>query len=194
VPPAGGGSGGGGWGGYGDVTLYSGFNFDGQAFRSTEAVVSLEEKGFNDRARSIDVRRGAWQVCSDAYFRNNCEVFRVGRYQLSGGLGGQVSSIRPVSDDHPGGVWFPQPPAGGRGVQLFAENNLRGPSVVIDDRSEDLAMIGFAGRASSMLVFDGYWEACEGPRFGGRCTIYGPGEHRTLSMWSNRIGSIRRTR
>ena len=36
--------------------------------------------GFNDRASSVIVERGQWQVCDDIGFRGYCIVLRPGQY------------------------------------------------------------------------------------------------------------------
>ena len=39
---------------------------------------NLDSTQWNDRARSMIVRHGRWQLCTDAYFRGNCHGVRAG--------------------------------------------------------------------------------------------------------------------
>ncbi len=81
------------------ITLYGREGFEGRTFTTQGAVPNLERAGFNDRASSIIVERGRYEVCEDARFRGRCVVLRRGQYPslAAMGLGNSVSSIRPVS-------------------------------------------------------------------------------------------------
>jgi hypothetical protein len=48
--------------------------FAWEAVRIDGAVPSLSRIGFNDRASSIAINRGVWEVCVDANFRGRCEI------------------------------------------------------------------------------------------------------------------------
>ena len=64
----------------------------------------------NDRASSVVVERGEWQVCDDSRFNGRCVVLRAGSYPSlrSLGLNDRVSSLRPASY---GGDWARPEPA-----------------------------------------------------------------------------------
>ena len=81
------------------VTFYEGEGFHGRSFTSHKQVRNLERFGFNDRASSVVVARGRWEVCEDARFNGNCIVLRPGRYPslAAMGLGDRISSVRMVS-------------------------------------------------------------------------------------------------
>lgn len=81
------------------ITFYEGEGFRGRAFTTDKQVWNFERIGFNDRASSIVVDRGRWEVCTDARFEGRCVVLRRGSYDSlrSLGVGNQISSVRPVS-------------------------------------------------------------------------------------------------
>ena len=86
----------GGWG-RSSITLFSAPEFGGRPFFTEREITNLPRE-YNDRAMSlrIDGRR-AWMVCSDSDFRGRCQVFDHDVRDLRQfGLGGQISSMRPV--------------------------------------------------------------------------------------------------
>jgi hypothetical protein len=48
---------------------YENDNFSGRVYRTGTTAQNLDDAGFNDRASSVVVRNGRWQVCSDANVR-----------------------------------------------------------------------------------------------------------------------------
>jgi uncharacterized protein YcfJ len=81
------------------ITFYEGEGFRGRTFTTDKQVWNFERIGFNDRASSVVVTRGRWEVCEDARFEGRCVVLRPGSYEsLSGmGMNNRISSVRPVS-------------------------------------------------------------------------------------------------
>jgi hypothetical protein len=57
-------------------------------------VASLGGTAFNDRARSMIVNKGQWELCSDQNFGGDCVVVGPGRYDNLGGLSNRLSSLR----------------------------------------------------------------------------------------------------
>ncbi|MGZ5073266.1 MAG: beta/gamma crystallin-related protein [Usitatibacter sp.] len=82
------------------ITFYEGEGFHGRVFATDKPVPNFERVGFNDRASSVIIDNGAWEVCDDAGFRGRCTVLRRGSYaSLSGmGLDNRISSVRPLAD------------------------------------------------------------------------------------------------
>lgn len=80
------------------VTFYSREDFRGQQFSTDRTVRNFEQTGFNDRAASVVVDRGNWQVCQDAEFSGRCVVLQPGEYRTLAdiGLDHEISSVRPV--------------------------------------------------------------------------------------------------
>ena len=60
------------------ITFYDGEGFRGPAFTADRAIWDFDPSGFNDRARSLVVSGGTWQVCEDSRFRGRCVVVQPG--------------------------------------------------------------------------------------------------------------------
>ena len=80
------------------ITFYQNENFQGRAFTMKQQVKNFKSVGFNDRASSVLVSSGRWEVCEDIQFRGRCVVLRRGQYPSLGamGLNDRVSSARLV--------------------------------------------------------------------------------------------------
>ena len=80
------------------VTFYEGEGFRGRAFTTDKQIGNFERLGFNDRASSVVVGRGRWEVCEDARFSGRCVVLRRGSYDSLRGMGleNRISSVRQV--------------------------------------------------------------------------------------------------
>jgi uncharacterized protein YcfJ len=80
------------------ITFYEGEGFRGRAFTTNERAGNLERNGFNDRASSVVVDRGRWEVCEHPRFEGRCMVLRRGSYPSlrEMGLNNAISSVRPV--------------------------------------------------------------------------------------------------
>ncbi len=81
------------------VTFYENEDFQGRSYATGQRVDNLQGTRFNDRASSVIVMRGRWEVCSDARFAGSCIVLRPGRYPslAAMGMNDRVSSMRMVS-------------------------------------------------------------------------------------------------
>jgi len=95
------------------VTLYEGEGFRGRVFQTAQPIGSLDPTGFNDRASSLIVERGRWQICEDAHFQGRCVVLGPGNYpELSSmGLSQRISSLRPAGRNVAYAEVPPPPPA-----------------------------------------------------------------------------------
>jgi hypothetical protein len=103
-----------------DLTLYESDNFNGRAFSVRDAVGNLSDHGFNDRASSVIIRSGTWQICDDAYYGGQCIVLGPGRYSSlrQMGMNDRISSARTVrggGGGYPGGGGGGYPGGGGGG-------------------------------------------------------------------------------
>lgn len=80
------------------ITFYEGDGWRGRAYAVNGQVRDLSRNGFNDRASSVVIERGQWEVCEDANFRGQCMVLRRGSYDSLRGMGlnNRISSVRPV--------------------------------------------------------------------------------------------------
>ena len=81
------------------ITFYLAQGFEGRSFTTGKQVNNFERYGFNDRASSVVVRTGRWEVCEDVRFDGRCVVLRPGQYPslAAMGLNDQISSVREVS-------------------------------------------------------------------------------------------------
>ena len=78
-------------------------------------------------------------------------------------------------------------------VTFYENENYQGRSFTTERQVGDLQRVGFNDRASSVVVQDERWEACEDIRFGGRCVVLRPGQYGSLTSMglSGRIASVR---
>jgi hypothetical protein len=177
-----------------DLTLYGRPGFQGRELRANDTIVNLANSGFNDRASSVVIRDGVWELCDDANFRGQCVTLRPGRYASlrDMGLNNNVSSLREVRGGPPG-------PPGRRGDRssravLFSNPDFRGQRYVVDGNYlPNLANTGFNDRAQSLRVEGGYWIFCSDAQFQGQCRTFGPGNYPNLPpALNNRLSSGRR--
>lgn len=79
-----------------DAILYENPGFDGRSVTAERRLSDLRQYGFNDRASSIVITGGRWEVCQDSYFNGRCVMLRPGRYPTleSMGLDDRISSLR----------------------------------------------------------------------------------------------------
>ena len=178
----------------GDVVLFEHSNFEGQAVEITGAVPFLNEARFNDRTSSIAIRRGAWEVCTDANFRGRCEVIQGNVDRLNYlQLNDNISSIRPVSgrfgfnhrgnggrygnrgygnDRYGDNRWgYNDGPASRADIVLFEDSYFSGRALAVNGDLPDFADTGLNDRISSIQVNRGAWEICVDSVFRGRCTV-----------------------
>jgi len=178
-----------------DITLYQREGYGGRRFTATQSVSDLANVGFNDRASSVVIHGGSWQLCSDAYFRGRCVTLSSGDYPSlsSMGLNDTVSSIRDLG-------WTtgtrppPVPPTaqGGQSrIVLYGQPNLSGRSVTLDAPVVNFEGIGFNDSARSAVVYGGNWQLCTEAQFQGDCEVVRPGQWNNLGGVSARVSSAR---
>ena len=80
------------------ITLYPREGWRGRPVNVNNSIRDLRSAGFDNRASSVVVERGRWEVCSLPNFQGECRILRRGSYEsLSGmGLDDSISSIRSV--------------------------------------------------------------------------------------------------
>jgi hypothetical protein len=198
----------------GEITLFTDSNFRGARLSVDRDAYNLADMGFNDRASSLVVRSGVWQVCEDRDFGGYCAEFGPGEYRELPRFNDRVSSVREISrgrggydrDDRRGGPGWRgdrddrrddrRDERGGRGdaVQLFSGQRFEGPAVSLSGDVRELNDVGFNDRAGSIVIHEGRWEFCEHGDFRGQCVVFGPGRYPFLEGMNNRISSMRRVR
>jgi hypothetical protein len=189
------------------ITFYEGEGFRGRNFSQEGPIRNFERVGFNDRATSVVVRRGAWELCSDAGFGGNCVTLRPGNYPNLGamGLSNRISSARPVG----GGGYNPPPPppprpvypppapppsGGNSAVTLFDGFGLSGDRFRVDGPIDNLDRTQWNDRARSMIVRRGRWQLCSDAYFRNNCAVFGPGRYDNLGGLAGNASSIRPAR
>jgi len=182
-----------------EIVLYQNDNFSGQRYSAYHSVSDLGSVGFNDRASSVTIRGGSWQLCSDAYFRGQCITLGQGEYPSLGamGLNDRVSSLREIGwggggnqGGNQGGNWG----GGGGGaasIVLFESAGMTGRSYTLTQATPDLGGTGFNDRAMSAIVNSGTWQLCVDANYESSCDIYGPGQHQLLGAVAGRVSSAR---
>jgi hypothetical protein len=198
----------------GEITLFTDSNFRGPRMTIDRDAYNLADMGFNDRASSLVVRSGVWQVCENKDFGGYCAEFGPGEYRELPRFNDRVSSVREISrggrgydrDDRRGGPGWRgdrderrgdgRDDRGGRGdaVQLFSGQRFEGPAVSLSGDVRELNEVGFNDRAGSIVIHEGRWEFCEHGDFRGQCVVFGPGRYPFLEGMNNRISSMRRVR
>ena len=184
------------------VTFYQNENYQGRTFTAEGQVGDLQRFGFSDRASSVVVKGGSWEVCDNVNFSGRCVIMLPGNYPSVNGIGlnDRISSVRvsnpnarvedgryqaavaaPVSSNENGQVVF------------YSSEGFQGQSFTADNQVEDFTRFGFNDRAASAVVLGDRWEACENSRFGGRCVVLRPGRYPSLTAMgmSGRISSVR---
>lgn len=188
----------------GSVVLYADSDFRGEGISVNGAIPDLSRMRFNDRASSIVIHSGAWEVCVDANFRGRCEVIHASTTRLgTHRLNDNISSLRPaayraVHDQYASprngrdGSWRDNR-ARTAGLILFADSGQRGQGVEISHDVPNLGDYRFNDRASSFFVSGGTWLACEHANYRGRCEVLarGPGDLKPIRLNDN-ISSVRR--
>ena len=82
----------------GDILFFEHPGFHGRELATNDAIDNFTRYGFNDRASSVIVLEGRWEVCDDAGFGGRCMILRPGRYPdlRAMGLNDRISSVRRV--------------------------------------------------------------------------------------------------
>jgi hypothetical protein len=186
-----------------EITLYEAPNFGGRSITIRSTVANFDRGSFNDRASSVLIRSGLWEVCTDAYFRGQCTRLGPGQYRnLAPVLNNSISSVRPVAASGPGPSPGPGPipgpgpgsGAGGGGgpptIQLFERRGFGGRSITLTRNVADFAGIGFNDQANAAIVRAGVWRLCEHARMQGYCQEYPPGRYNDLGRLGGKLSSV----
>lgn len=174
-----------------EITFYEYAGFGGQSLTLRRYTPDFSEIGFNDRASSIVVTSGRWEVCTDAHFAGTCVTLGRGEYrQLESRLDGRISSAREV------GAYGSERGAYtryGRGsIELFEAPGFRGPSVRLDRDVVNFESLDFNDRAGSAIVHEGTWELCVGSDYRGTCRTYAGGRYPDLGPGMSKLVSSAR--
>ncbi len=121
---------------YPEIVLFEGYNFTGPRITIDSETSSLLGAGFSNRASSVRISAGVWELCDGSNFTKTCRVVERNENNLGAiGLDSLITSLRPVADRYDGGGR-----GGGNGrsnargyegqrTVFFAEPTLRGEPV-----------------------------------------------------------------
>jgi len=196
-----------------EITIYKQPNFAGGEQTFNRDYTSLQGSGIYDQSKSVVVRSGRWQVCSQPDFQGDCQVLERGQYaSLPQQLNGRIESMREVTQvadaerhnrwNWEGGGWRERQDRyadnrrsddryayGGHGaLVLFAEGN----STRYDRDVDSFARTPYRDGAERMVIREGRWEVCAMPDYRGICRTFDPGVYSNLGRFGSQIGSIRR--
>jgi hypothetical protein len=80
----------------GAVELFTAPEFRGRAMRIHGDTENLFDGQFDQRASSVVVHEGKWQVCTDPGYEGMCRVLEPGEYASLGRLNRRIGSLRRV--------------------------------------------------------------------------------------------------
>ena len=175
----------------GSIELFGQSGFLGRSVTIEHSVPNFDQVGFNDRATSLIVREGTWQLCSDGGFSGTCRVFEPGRYaDIGPGLAREISSARLVGPVVMPPLPLPTPEI--PRIVLFDDDSFRGRSLAVNDELADLRRSTFNDDTASVMIESGNWEVCTDTYYRGQCRVLSPGQYRRLdSAMYRAISSVR---
>jgi hypothetical protein len=161
-----------------EIELYEHADYRGASRSFDRAVPDLQELGWNDKASSIRIRRGSWEVCRDKEFRD-CQTFNADHKDLSNlrGWNDSISSLRRLRDAEPE-------------IEAFADRAYGGPSRAFFGAMDSLARYGWNDRISSFRVVSGRWLICRHAGYRD-CREIGGDEAELRGEWNDSISSLR---
>jgi uncharacterized protein YcfJ len=82
------------------VVLYERENFRGRSVAINAEMRNVERRALGDKAASVVVERGRWEVCEQPRFQGRCAILRRGNYPNlnASGLNWDIASIRPARE------------------------------------------------------------------------------------------------
>ncbi len=144
--------------GYASIVLFTQQNYRGNREDYTRTTPNLLL--WNNRAESVTVENGQWQLCSGINFTGECTTITQSVSNLGSiGMLRRVSSVRPMSGGGGGGD-----PSPGAGITLFGRENYQGARSHYTTARRNINTL-----TGSIRVGDGRWQICDLPNYRGRC-------------------------
>ncbi len=179
----------------GEMTLFEGPELSGRHITVHGEVANFDRGSFNDRAESIVVSSGYWEVCTDAHFRGECTRFGPGEYRhVRRVLNNAISSVRelgesagrpPVSPNS-APVVSSVPPR----IELFEQRDFNGRAITLTSDTANFEDLGFNDLADSAIVYGGVWRLCVDAYMASRSVaISAPGRYDGLDSLGRRLSS-----
>lgn len=76
------------------IVLFAQANFGGRRAELPGDVRKLDDYDFNDRAGSVIINEGRWELCEHANFGGRCITLNPGRYDHLDDMNNRISSVR----------------------------------------------------------------------------------------------------
>ena len=148
-----------------EIVLYDGPNFSGRSLTLNAEAENLDRQGFNDRATSVRVVRGNWEICEHSNYGGYCQPISEDVRSLTR-MNNEASSVRLRLRRPDGGG-----NGGGRGsLTFFSGPNYTGRSITVRDAAPDFSRLGFNDLARSIRHNGGgSWRVCQHANYGGAC-------------------------
>ncbi|MDI1246017.1 MAG: beta/gamma crystallin-related protein [Rhodoferax sp.] len=177
------------------ITFYENEGFTGRSFFTQEQVKNFSRNQFNDRASSVVVAGGPWELCENNQFRGRCVVLRPGQYpsMTAMGLNDRVSSVRLASREARADEDRYAPAAASGQVTFYEGASFTGRSFTTVQSIDNFVQNNFNDRASSVVVTGNPWELCDNVRYSGRCVVLRPGQYPSMTDMglNDRVSSVR---
>jgi len=143
-----------------------------------DVIRNFHSYGFNDRATSVRIDRGTWELCEHAGFGGYCIIADRDIWDLRDyGFNNQISSVRRVPDSYryrdgyySSGYYDEHYRESGYGVGVYASSGYSGDYFEVGVDIEDFQLYA-AGYNGSLEVLGGRWEACDQSHYRGHCTV-----------------------
>jgi hypothetical protein len=173
------------------LVLYTQTLLAGDSRSILAAYPNLEAIDFDNKARSVRVVAGQWEICAEKRFEK-CAVIDANVLDLETvGLSRRISSVRlfkpPVTVAAPAAT--PTPAARTTRILFYDKTNFRGGTLALDEARGNLAAL--TARVESVRLTGGPWQLCTGMNYTGNCMVI-DGDRADLGQhWRNRIVSAR---
>lgn len=165
----------------GIIKFFSQPTFGGRSLDMQENTPDFNARGYNDRASSIIVAEGVWELCTDSGYSGQCRLYGPGRYpDLGHGMDGRISSARVVRGRSEN---WDQLRAGAIDTSrliMFRGRGLHGPSLAVNGAVRNMEEVRFNDAANSVVVEGGPWLVCSDIQFRGYCQVLNPGRYDDL--------------
>ena len=147
------------------IILHMDTNYRGSQTRYTDRTNNLF--AMNNRAESITVGRGRWELCDQIGFGGRCVIVDRSMSDLSSvGMNRVVQSVRPVGYEGPNPN--PNPNPGIYSITIYDRANYRGTPTSFERADRNINK-----RLGSLQIGGGNWVICDGPNFTGQCMSVG---------------------
>ncbi|MBL4616854.1 MAG: hypothetical protein JKY46_04100 [Robiginitomaculum sp.] len=142
-----------------EITLFTGTGNSGRSQRFRSDQRDLSSSRFSDKAQSILVNGGQWELCQNNRYRGRCEVFSPGQYNLRAlGWGSTISSLRQLQSN-------------ADTITLYSEPDFKGYSRTYARKMDKLKNYGFIGKTASLRITGGIWKICTNSGMSGICQL-----------------------